>query len=103
MGPEIIAKLETACSGPMCDWVNNLRALNISVDNAKDKRLPGPHKDNARQTLQAFIGAGLGGRDDAPLQAEWVTTEPTEHIRVLEDHLSIAEPFDDKIREVIPS
>ncbi len=89
----------------MCDWVNNLRVLNISADNdsTTDQRLPGPHKDNARQTLQAFLGAGLGGRDDAPLESEWVTTEPTGHVRLLTDNLSIADPFDDEIHEVLPS
>ncbi len=54
LGPETIAKLEAACSGPMSNWVENLRVLNISAhddDSATDQRLPGPHKDNARQTL----------------------------------------------------
>ena len=29
LGPETIAKLEAACSGPMSNWVENLRVLNI--------------------------------------------------------------------------
>ena len=99
LGPETIAKLEAVCSGPMFNWVENLHVLNISADNddesAMDRRLPGPHKDNARQTLQAFLGAGLGGRDDAPLTHEWVPTQPVRHVRVLKDPLSITQPFDD--------
>ncbi len=43
LGPETIAKLEEACSGPMSNWVENLRVLNISADNddnsATDRRL----------------------------------------------------------------
>jgi len=91
----------------MSNWVENLRVLNISADNndgaTADRRLPRPHKDNARQTLQAFLGAGLGGRDDAPVPHEWVPTQPTRHVRTLEDPLSISQPFDDEIREVLPS
>ncbi len=62
------------------------------------------HKDNARQTLQALLGAGLGGRDDTPFRSEWQDEDlrPKVHVRVNKD-LSIAEPFDDKILEVLPS
>jgi hypothetical protein len=73
LGPEIIAKSKAACSGPMENRVSNLRVLNISVGDGIPvaERLVLEHKDNAQQTLQAFLGAGLGGRDDTPLQSEW--------------------------------
>ncbi len=59
-------------------------------------------KDNARKTLNAFLNAGSAGRDDAPLQSGWQDTRPREHVRVLKD-LELADPFDDQIREGLPS
>jgi hypothetical protein len=54
--------------------VGNLRVLNISVGDGIPvaERLSVPHKDNARQTLQAFLGAGL---DATPLKREWQDTD----------------------------
>ncbi len=44
----------------------------------------------------------MGVRDDTPLEIDWQDTRPTVHVRVNKD-LSIADPFDDEIREVLPS
>ncbi len=104
LGPEVIAQLEAACSGPVENWVGNLRVLNISAGDAipMAEHLSVPHKDNARQTLQAFLVAGLGGRDDTSVQSVWQDARPKVHVRVNTD-LSIADPFNDAIREVLPS
>ncbi len=62
------------------------------------------NKDNASKTLSVFINAGLAGRDDVPLEQTWQDTDlrPREYILVLKD-LELADPFDDQIREVLPS
>ncbi len=51
-----------------------------------------------------FSDAGMAGRDDGPLEQTWQDTDlrPPEFIRVLKD-LELADPFDDQIREVLPS
>ncbi len=51
--------------------------------------------------LEAFLSAGIGGRDDTVLEAGW-DSRPIEHVRVNND-LPAADPFDDEVREILPS
>ncbi len=57
--------------------------------------------DSSQQVLEAYLNAGIGGRDDTALEAGW-DSRPTEHVRTNKD-LPAADPFDDEVREVLPS
>jgi hypothetical protein len=50
LGPEVIAQLDRACSGPLHQWVDNLRILNISCGDPIPlaERYPFLNKDNGR-------------------------------------------------------
>ncbi len=55
----------------------------------------------SQQMLEAFLSAVTGGRDDTVLEAGW-DNRRGEHVRVNND-LPAADPFDDEVREVLPS
>ncbi len=54
-----------------------------------------------QQTLQAFVNAGMAGRDDTPLPSGWQDAWPAGHVRVNKD-LPASTPFDDEIMELLP-
>jgi hypothetical protein len=103
-GPETRALLEKACSGPMETWAENLRVLNISrdADVQHPRRYQPAGGDAAQQRLQALLSAGVGGRDDSPLREGWDDSRPVAHVRINKD-LPAATPFDEEVREVLPS
>ena len=103
LGPATVAALDAACTGPVDEWVRNVSALDITGD-AGNERPYAPTRsarDGAQQTLEAFLSAGIGGRDDTVLEPGG-DDRPVEHVRVNKD-LPAADPFDDEVREVLPS
>ena len=105
LGPELIAALDAACSGPLEEWGGRLAALNIQYVSQDERPVfgpPPPPTDGAQQQLNAFLHAGLGGRDDELLVPGW-DSRPTQHVRINKDQPELDTPFDDEIREVLPS
>ncbi len=81
-----------------------LSELNISGDLDTDRPSATPRPtdtDGAHQVLLAFLNAGLCGRYDQPVHSGW-DKRSVAHVRVTKD-LPAAAPFDDEIREVLPS
>ncbi len=81
----------------------NLSALNItgSVGNERPYAPTSPTTECSQQVLEAFLRAGIGGRDDTEVEPDW-DSRPIEHVRVNKD-LPAADPFDDEVREILPS
>jgi hypothetical protein len=101
LGADSIAALEAVCSGPMSAWAHKLSALDIMGDIGNERPYEPPRytMDSWQQVLEAFLNAGMGGRDDSFLDTGG-DSRTTAHVRTNKD-LSAANPFHDEVREVL--